>query len=165
MKKIKHHEYIRSVLFGVEDSLVSTTGLLVGISMGTDDKNLILLAGLVAIVIEAVSMGAGEYLSDEMVGELDKLKRNKENPLISGAFMFTSYLLAGLVPLLPFVFFDFPLSIVFSVICSLSTLFLMGYIKGKIIHVRPLQSGFKILFVGGLATLLGLCVGIFFNRG
>lgn len=158
-------EYLRSVIFGVEDSLVSTTGLIAGISIGSDNRRVVLLGGLVAIMVEAVSMGAGEYLSDDAVAELDKLKRQPDNPLISGLLMFCSYLLAGLIPLLPVVFFAYPGSVWLSVILALGGLFMLGFLKGKVLCSSPLRGGFKILAVGGVATLFGIFVGSLFELG
>ena len=155
-------EYVRSVIFGIEDSLVSTTGLIAGLSVGADRK-VVLLGGAVAIAIEALSMGAGEYLSDDAVQEIDKIKRHSQGPLLSGLLMLVSYFLAGLVPLLPVVFFDYPGSLIFSIVFALIGLFLLGYVKGKLIHVSPIKCGLKILFVGGMAALLGVLVGLVFK--
>lgn len=163
MDILKNKEYLRSVLFGIEDSLISTTGLIAGISIGSDNKSFVLMAGLVAVAIEAVSMGAGEYLSDEAVQELDKVKRHRENPLLSGTLMISSYFAAGIIPLAPIIFFGFPLSLIVSLAFAFICLFLIGYIKGKAVKVKPYRSGLKILFVGGIATLLGLAVGLLFK--
>ena len=46
----------------------------------------ILLAAFVTVAVEAVSMGAGEFLSDTAVHELDKTQR-KDNALISASVM------------------------------------------------------------------------------
>ena len=156
-------EYLRSVLFGIEDSLVSTTGLIAGLSVGAENKRIVVLGGLVAIVIEAVSMGAGEYLSDDAVQELDKLKRHRDSPAASGLLMLVSYLLAGMIPLAPVLVFVYPTSLILSVIFALSGLFLLGYIKGRLLHSRPFRGGLKILVVGGLAAILGLGVGFIFR--
>lgn len=158
-----NREYLRSVIFGIEDSLVSTTGLIAGLSIGAENKKVVLLGGIVAIAVESISMGAGEYLSDDAVGELDKLKRHRENPLISGLLMFGSYLLAGMIPLLPIVLFIYPTSLWFSVIFALSGLFLLGLLKGQLVKTSSLRGGLKILIVGGLATLLGVLVGSLFK--
>ena len=160
---VPNREYLRSIIFGIEDSLVSTTGLIVGLSVGSDNKEVVILGGLVAIAIEAVSMGAGEYLSDDAVQELEKLKRHRDKPLISGSLMLVSYLLAGLIPLVPVLVFEYPSSLFWSVLAALSALFLLGYVKGRLLHVNALRGGLKILFVGGLATLLGLAVGLIFR--
>ncbi|MBI2285605.1 VIT1/CCC1 transporter family protein [Candidatus Saccharibacteria bacterium] len=161
--KAPNVEYLRSTIFGIEDSLVSTTGLIAGLSVGSDNKDVVLLGGIVAIVIEAVSMGAGEYLSDDAVQELEKLKRHRDRPLVSGALMFTSYLLAGAIPLSPVVFFDYPTSLLLTMLFALSGLFLLGFIKGRLLRSHPWRSGTKILVVGGLATVLGLIVGLIFR--
>lgn len=160
--KLIDREYLRSILFGVEDSLVSTTGLIAGLSVGSDDKKIVILGGLVAIAIEASSMGAGEYLSDDAVQDLDKLKRH-DKPLISGFLMFASYLLAGLVPLVPVLLLPYPASISFSIAFALVGLFLLGYIKGRLLRSRPFKSGLKILIVGGIATGLGILIGSAFK--
>lgn len=164
MNIFKTKEYLRSIMFGIEDSLVSTTGILAGISIGSDEKKIIILGGVVAITIEAVSMGIGEYLSDEGVEELEKLKRHKDNPILSGLLMFASYFIAGVIPLAPFILLNsISLALTVSVISALISLFLLGFVKGKIVKVSPLRSGLKILLLGGLATILGLIVGIVFK--
>ncbi|MEX1995692.1 MAG: VIT1/CCC1 transporter family protein [Candidatus Saccharimonadales bacterium] len=162
MAKI-NKEYLRSVIFGIEDSLVSTTGLIAGLSIGAENKKIVLLGGIVAISVEAISMGAGEYLSDDAVAELDKLKRHKENPMTSGALMFTSYLSAGMIPLAPIILLSYPSSLWFSIILALMGLFFLGFLKGKLLKSSPLRGGLKILIVGGLATGLGVLVGSLFK--
>ncbi|MBI2592002.1 VIT1/CCC1 transporter family protein [Candidatus Saccharibacteria bacterium] len=162
MKQIKR-EYLRSTLFGVEDSLVSTTGLIAGLSVGANSNRLVILGGVVAIIIEAVSMGAGEYLSDDAVKGLDKIDRNTESASVSGLLMFSSYLLAGLIPLTPILILDYPTSLITSVLAALATLFLLGYVKGRILRVSAFKGGLKILIIGGLATALGIIVGFLFK--
>ena len=162
MKQLKK-EYARSIIFGIEDSLVSTTGLIVGLNVGSSDRKVVILGGLVAIGIEAVSMGAGEYLSDDAVQDLDKLKRSQEKPLISGLLMFIAYLLAGFIPLAPILLFPYSMAIYFSVAFALCGLFLLGYTKGKLLHTSAFRGAFKILIVGGLATVLGTMIGFIFK--
>jgi VIT1/CCC1 family predicted Fe2+/Mn2+ transporter len=163
IKILKNQEYIRSILFGFEDSLISTTGLIAGTSIGSDNNKFVMLAVIVAISIEAVAMGAGEYLSDDFVKDIDKLKRNRDNPLLSGVLMLLSYLFAGMIPLLPTLFFVFPLSLILSILFAFIAFFLLGYIKGRLLDVSPLKSGLRILIVGGLATALGLLLGFVFK--
>jgi VIT1/CCC1 family predicted Fe2+/Mn2+ transporter len=156
-------EYSRSIIFGIEDSLVSTTGLIVGLSVGTSDKKIVILGGLVAIAIEALSMGAGEYLSDDAVNEADKNKDSEEKPVISGILMFVSYLLAGMVPVAPVLLLGEDNYIYFTIGFALIGLFILGYLKGRLLKTRPLKGAFKILVVGGIATLLGVIVGYIFK--
>lgn len=160
MNILKDKEYLRSVLFGAEDSLISTTGFIVGVGLGSFNIHIIFLSVLVAILVEGLSMGVGEYLSDDAVEDLDKLKRHRENPLVSGCLLSVSYILAGMIPFSPIIFLPFPISLVFSVLFALISLFLLGYAKGKFLKVSPYRSGFKILIVGGITTVCGIVIGL-----
>jgi VIT1/CCC1 family predicted Fe2+/Mn2+ transporter len=162
MKRI-NREYLRSVMFGIENSLISTVGLIAGISIGSEDKHLVILGATVAIVIEAVAMGVGEYLSDDAVQELDKIKRHPDNSLLSGFLMMLAGSLAGLVPLAPVIFLDRPASLITSVALALLILFSLGYAKGMVLGSNRSRSGMKILIVGGLAVMIGAVVGFFFK--
>jgi len=155
-----NREYLRSILFGLEDSLISVTGLIAGLSVGTDDRQVVLLGAIVAIIIEAASMGASEYLSDDAMAELEKLKRHSAQPFMSGLLLFVAYILAGLVPLLPVVFFNYPTSLTVGVIGALLCLGVIGILKARIVGSSIITSVTKIVMVGGLATALGVIVGL-----
>jgi len=157
------NQYVRTIIFGVEDSLVSTTGLIAGLGVGTNNKSVVIVGGIVAIAVEAISMGAGEYISDDAIEQANKTSRVKSRALPDGLIMLGSYFLAGLVPLLPVVFFAYPTSLYFSVVFALIGLLLLGYVKSKILHTNPLRGALKVAVVGGLATALGIIVGLIFK--
>lgn len=154
-----HPDYIRSILFGVEDALVSTTGVVVGVSVGSAQRQIVILASLVTIAVEALSMGAGQYLSERTVHQM-KGKRHTDNLLVGAGLMFASYALAGCLPVLPLFFVSYPLSPILSVILAFIGLFTLGFIKGKVTG-KPFRSGMEILIIGGLATFIGIVVGAF----
>jgi VIT1/CCC1 family predicted Fe2+/Mn2+ transporter len=54
---------LRAAIFGVNDGLVSNLALVMGVTGGTPDRRLILLAGVAGLLAGAFSMGAGEYIS------------------------------------------------------------------------------------------------------
>ena len=160
MKKL-HADYVRSIIFGFEDSLVSTTGVIAGVSTGIQDPKIILLAASVTIVVEALSMGAGQFLSERSVHQMEKT--HTDNLVLGGGLMFGSYAIAGIIPLVPIVLFPFPTSIFASIALAFLSLFLLGFVKGKIVQVHPLRSGLEMLVIGGAATLLGVLAGYFFR--
>jgi VIT1/CCC1 family predicted Fe2+/Mn2+ transporter len=159
----QRREYIRTIIFGVEDSLVSTTGLIAGLSVGTNNKSVVIIGGVVAIAVEAISMGAGEYISDDAIEEANRSKRGPRGAFKSGLLMLVSYFLAGLIPLLPIVVFVYPTSLYISLFLALCGLFALGYAKGKVLNTNPWRGAIKVLIVGGLATILGIVVGLVFK--
>ncbi|MBP9828189.1 VIT1/CCC1 transporter family protein [Patescibacteria group bacterium] len=61
---------IREIVFGLEDSFVSTLGTVSGVAVGSGNKEIVLLAGFVIVAVEALSMAAGSYLSSKAADEL-----------------------------------------------------------------------------------------------
>ncbi|MFC1609048.1 VIT1/CCC1 transporter family protein [Patescibacteria group bacterium] len=70
-KKSRFFSSAREIVFGVEDGIISTLGVITGIAIATNDLFLVIVAGLVVISVESVSMGIGAYLSSQSVNELD----------------------------------------------------------------------------------------------
>lgn len=64
-KRNKIAHVVEEVVFGVEDSLVSTMGVLTGVAAGTQSTYVVVLSGIVLIFAEATSMAAGSYLSSK----------------------------------------------------------------------------------------------------
>lgn len=158
-----HEDYLRSVIFGFQDSLVSTTGVIAGVAAGTQNKELVILAGLVTITVESLSMGAGQYMSEKSVHQLDKTGKHTDSLVVGGTLMALSYFLGGLVPLTPIMLLKLPLSATLSIGFALVGLFILGLVKAKIVKVNPIKSAMEIFILGGAATLIGLLVGRFFK--
>ncbi len=156
-----HENYLRSTVFGFQDALVSTTGVIVGVAIGTQDKSIVLLAGVATIMVEALSMAAGQYMSEKTVQQMNKTKKHTDNLVIGALIMYCSYFLGGLVPLIPILLFPLPDAALISIIFSLIGLLLLGIIKAKIVKESVLRSAVEILILGGAATAVGLLVGYF----
>ena len=161
MKRI-NTEYLQSAMFGFNDALVSTTGVIVGISAGTGNKQVVILAGVVTILVEALSMGAGQYLSSKSAHQLNKDAASK-SPIVSGLIMLAAYFMAGLVPLLSIVIFPISYAPIVAVVASLTCLLVLGYAKGKIVKVSPLRSALEVFIIGGIATAIGIIAGNLFS--
>ncbi|MFH1611033.1 MAG: VIT1/CCC1 transporter family protein [Patescibacteria group bacterium] len=74
--------YIREVVFGLEDSLVSTLGVVTGVAVITQDSAMVLVTGCVLIVVEAVSMSAGSYLSSKSAMEVFENRKKQDGSRI-----------------------------------------------------------------------------------
>lgn len=158
-----HEDYLRSIIFGFQDALVSTTGVIVGVATGTSDKHLVILAGVVTITVEALSMGVGQYMSEKSVHQMDTTGKHTDNLYVGSGLMFLSYFLGGLVPLTPILLFQLPFSSTLSIIFSLLGLFILGYLKAKLVQVNRFRSALEMLLLGGATTAIGIIVGNIFK--
>ncbi|MFA6042695.1 MAG: VIT1/CCC1 transporter family protein [Patescibacteria group bacterium] len=210
---------IREVVFGIEDSLVSTMGVITGVAGGTASKGTVIMTGLVVVVVEAVSMAAGSYLSSKSKRQADErglrelrdfvakeparaealltqayqhrgfqpaeiqillrrvvpnqkllaeeLNAHKlhvdlpihEAPTENAWYMGISYILAGIIPILPYAFFSVRTAIVVSVVCTAIALFLLGVGKAKLVQQRPLRSGLEMFIISLCAAAIGFIIG------
>jgi VIT1/CCC1 family predicted Fe2+/Mn2+ transporter len=76
---IESRARIREFVFGVQDGLISTVGLLAGIQGATESNAVVIITGLTAMFAGAISMAAGSYLSSSAEKEIfDKELREAE---------------------------------------------------------------------------------------
>src|ERR687892_554306 len=60
---IESRARIREFVFGIQDGLISTVGLLAGIQGAIESNIVVIITGLTAMFSGAISMAAGSYLS------------------------------------------------------------------------------------------------------
>ena len=78
--KTRLRNNLRDIVFGLEDGMVSTLGVVTGIAIGSESKWIVLLAAFVVIFVESLSMAAGSYLSaksetEALHAEIEEEKR------------------------------------------------------------------------------------------
>ncbi len=108
-----------------------------------------------------------EYWVDFMMRyELGLADPRTENPIHTGLATFTSFLMFGAIPLLPFILpittsagFAFKLSILGTFVALVS----LGLLKWRVIGAKLWPSLFEVLIVGGVAAIIAFTVGSFFN--
>jgi len=83
-KNYIHHQeshlidVLKEVIFGMEDGMVSTLGSITGIAIGSNSHSTVILAGVVIIAVESISMGIGSYLSNSSHEEMEQRKIQEE---------------------------------------------------------------------------------------
>jgi VIT1/CCC1 family predicted Fe2+/Mn2+ transporter len=159
-RKLIHEDYMRSLMFGLQDGIVSTTGVVVGISIGVEDKAIVILAAFVAVMVEATSMAAGQYSSEKAVHQMDKTGKHTDSLIMGALIMFVAYLIGGMFSIIPTVIFNQPVARIVAVISAFSGLFLIGYLKGLFIEGSTIRSAVELFVIGGVATVIGLVVGV-----
>jgi VIT1/CCC1 family predicted Fe2+/Mn2+ transporter len=157
---------LRNIIFGVEDSLFSTVGLLSGIAVADTPRSIILLTGTVLIFVEAFSMAAGSFLSESSAEEYASQKRTPalgSQPLTNGVIMLASYGLSGFVPLAPYLIISGPLALPCSIGASLISLLLLGLWGGRVSGGSLWRSSVRMALIGGMAIAVGIIASSFVN--
>jgi vacuolar iron transporter family protein len=148
---------LRELVFGLEDGLVSTLGVVTGMASGLPNSSIVILSGVVVVLVESLSMAAGSYLSNKAQYDF---KKAKHSSIVASAFvMFFAYMFGGSIPLIPYLFMPVSLSIQGSVVATVVALFMLGFYKGVITKTPKLRSALEMVTVSLLAAGLGYLIG------
>lgn len=155
--------HVRNFVFGVEDSLVSTVGLLSGVAVGGMSGTAIILTGAVLIFVEAFSMAVGSFLSEQSAREFQSQRDLPiSRSLAPSITMFFSYFVSGFLPLAPYLVLDTAMALYVSIGVSLLALFVLGAFGSSISRVNPLKGGAQMAGIGGIAIAVGILIGKLF---
>lgn len=158
--------YLRNIIFGIADSLVSTVGLLAGIDASGTSRQIVILTGVVYAFVEAFSMAVGSFLSERSAEEYEVRREVSDGgPFTAGAAMFVSFLLASFIPIVPYLLFGTAEALWLSIIFSIAALFIVGVISAKIVRVNVLKYSVDMALLGGAAIVIGVIVGRFVKIG
>lgn len=159
-KRTDYTIFVRNFTFGVEDSLVSTVGLLAGIAVANMEKPQIIVTGFVLIFVEAFSMAVGSLLSEQSVEEYQVHRQvSLSKPINAALIMFFSYVFSGLIPLAPYFYLQGNSAIATSIVLTLLSLFLLGVVNAKMFRAKVWRDGLFTLLMGGIAVGVGIAVG------
>ncbi|MBI2930044.1 MAG: VIT1/CCC1 transporter family protein [Planctomycetes bacterium] len=101
-KSIQRKIRAREFVFGIQDGLISTVGLLTGVSVATQDRWTVLLTGVAAAVTGGLSMATGSYLAARTEKDLfekeflDQERLAKEQPYLAQEALLESLVKEGL---------------------------------------------------------------------
>lgn len=158
-------KHVRGIVFGGMDGILTMFALLAAVAGSKHmSASLTLVIGTSTVLADALSMGAGEYLSAKAEEELAPRELDEPSPIEKGVAMFIAFTLFGSLPLLGCVLSTLlsrstllpaeaqPVSLLLSAIITGLTLFGLGAIKSQFGAGIWWQAGFEVTGIGGAAA-------------
>lgn len=109
---------------------------------------------------EAASLNKKLFLQEMAYRELKIIPENFEEPLHNAVGMGISYIVGGLIPLLPYFFITgVEHGLFYSIGCALIGLFVLGAYTAKFSKRRWWLAGLEMFALASLATAIGYAVG------
>ena len=145
--------FVRNALYGLEDSLISTSGVVVGMTFANVPPRHIANTGLLLIIIEALSMAYGSFLSEAGFLSVFDGRRPASEILPYSLTMFASYCGMGLVVLFPYLA-RLPNPHYWTMAISISLLFcLVIFVEGTLWKALALTA------IGAVILAISIAVG------
>lgn len=157
--------YLRDIIYAANDGMVTTFAVVAGVR-GADLPAVVVIAlGFANLAADGLSMGLGNYLGikSERATELEEEYSEWPETIHAakhGAVTWASFVLAGLVPLLPF-FMQMPSTMAFnlSIVVTGITMFCVGCGRTFFTKRSVWRSGLEMLLVGALAGAAAFFAG------
>lgn len=157
--------YIRDVVYGANDGIITTFAVVAGVTGGTLAPVTVLVLGVANLLADGLSMGVGNYLgirSDERVREAQQLPEQEAYPARHGIATFLAFVAAGSVPLLPYVFPAMATNLfAASTVLSLLVLFAVGAARARVGAGSWWLNGIEMLSLGVVVGAVAYYGGAF----
>lgn len=149
--------FLGEFVYGSIDGIITTFSIVAGSVGGGLSRNVILILGFSNVISDGFSMGVSRYLSAS--AEISQGLLKGKNAFISGLATFISFVIVGMLPILPFLISDGLEAKQMSLIIALSMFALIGIIKGYVTKESVLRSGIETFLIGTMAALLAYGIG------
>lgn len=147
--------YIRDVVYGANDGIITTFAVVAGVTGGALNARAVLIIGAANLFADGLSMGVGNYLSirsDEGAREAAGLPEEEANPARHGIATVLAFVVAGAVPLVPFLIPGVH-GPSWSIVWTFVALFAVGAARSLVTTDRWWRAGGEMLGLGALVAV------------
>lgn len=167
-QRLDVHSFMESIAFGLTDGVICFLGTIVGIAIATNDSRLVIIAGIIAGIADALGNSVGFFVSQATEravqiratehGNITQIHSKKE-VYLSGMFSFLATILVLVCLLSPFIFLSIWRATSLSFIIGTTLAFTLGTYIGKLSKENPYKSGIKYACLTIAAALISYGIG------
>ena len=159
--------FLRDFVFAADDGIITTFAVVAGSLGASLSPKIVLILGAANLLADGFAMASGNYLavkSEEEYEEAeDKTQKYYHSPSPHSIITFFSFVIAGVVPLLPYLA-GARQGFYLSGFLVLVSLFAVGAIRTKFTKKKWILGGVEMVVVGGLAAIVAYLTGYFVDR-
>jgi vacuolar iron transporter family protein len=159
--------YIRDVVYGANDGIITTFAVVAGVTGGALPARAVLIVGVANLFADGLSMGVGNYLSirsNESARAAQDLPEEESRPARHGIATFLAFVAAGALPLLPYTIPGVDVSrFSASLLLAFAALFGVGSSRALVTVDRWWSAGLEMLGLGALVALAAFGSGAFIS--
>lgn len=172
-KKNIDPSFLKASVYGANDGIVTTFAVVAGVAGAGLSPDVIIVLGVANMIADGISMAVGDYL-----GEVSEHKMRKNNQMDSdgdklwqtGVITFISFIVAGVLPLLPYIFkyLGLPINLgdqfLLSILSTALALFFVGSLRTLLTKGSWIKNGLEMLLIGAIAASAAYLLGAGIER-
>lgn len=155
--------YIRDLVYGANDGIITTFAVVAGVTGGALSTRAVLIVGAANLLADGLSMGVGNYLgirAEEGSRALQGLPEAEASPVKHGLATFLAFVVAGAVPLAPYLVGSGSASrLTISIALTLTALFGIGAVRSIFSQESWWMTGFEMLGLGVVVAVVAFAAG------
>jgi VIT1/CCC1 family predicted Fe2+/Mn2+ transporter len=158
--------YIRDLVYGANDGIITTFAVVAGVAGGALSSTAVLVIGAANLFADGLSMGIGNFLAiraHESAREAEHLPEEEAYPSRHALATFLAFVVAGAVPLVPYVMGDagdlWVGRLTGSTILTFLTLFAVGAARSSVTLGRWWRTGLEMLLLGVVVAAAAYAAG------
>ena len=155
--------YLGDLVYGANDGIITTFAVVAGVAGGALSHAAVLIVGAANIAADGLSMAVGNFLairSHESARAADNLPEEESRPLRHAVATFLAFVVAGSVPLVPYVV---PVlrekEFSWSIVSTLAALFAVGAARTMVTADRWWIAGLEMLLLGAIVAATAYAAG------
>ncbi len=154
--------YIGDLVYGANDGILTSFAVVAGVTGGALSTGIVLIVGMANLFADGLSMGVGNYLSiraRESALEQQRRPEEEARPARHGCATFVAFVIAGAVPLFPYLVPGLGSRFPLAASCALVALFAVGAGRSVVTASRWWVSGLEMLALGTVVAAVAYGTG------
>jgi len=159
-------ELFLSIITGSEAGIATTAAIVVGLTIGTHDRDVVITSALLAAIIQAFNSALTTIVAAHTI---DEIERNPDmnsltQPLSQAGLQFLTHISAGMLVIMPLVYVSkLAVAMLASIGVSMVLLIWIGLFVGRVVRHAPLRNSIQSLVLGMLIIIGGFLAGFIIN--
>ena len=154
--------YVGDLVYGANDGILTTFAVVAGVTGGALSARAVIIVGMANLFADGLSMGVGNYLSiraRESALEHQQRPEEEARPTRHGFATFVAFVVAGAVPLIPYLVPGIDQTFLVAVVCALGAQFGVGAARSLVTASRWWVSGVEMLGLGAVVAAVAYGTG------
>lgn len=162
MKKLG--EYIGDLVYGANDGIITTFAVVAGVAGAELAPVIVVILGVANLIADGFSMATSNYLARK--SEKEYLEKTtgvtaelKNHPINNALVTFFAFVIAGAIPLLPYIFGVKENVFYWAIFATSLALFTVGSLRTLVTGIRWWIAGLEMFAIGAVAALVAYGIG------
>jgi len=159
--------YLPDLVYGANDGIITTFAVVAGVAGGALPPAVILIIGVANLFGDGFSMAAGNYQairSRESVLRAQGLPGEENQPVRHACATFVAFVVAGAIPLLPFLVPGGAGRLAATLVMTLMALMLVGVLRAAVTDGRWWRDGLEMCGLGVVVAAVAYASGALVAR-